>query len=258
MQTRGDSGPLLITPTTVNDSPLHGPGTASCPLLFNLRTNAVPPNRGDQWLRTNIFRSSCTINGNVCSFIIDSGSSCNVVSADAVHQLKLPFEAHPTLYALNWIQNGCSIQITHRVLIPFSVGPVYKERMFFDIVPMDMCHLILGRPWEFDRRILHDGAKNTYRFTWETHQILLLPTPDKSSHSPRSDLRLQSVPPQSQQPVASGLLCSLAKFEEEFRKEGIAFALVTTPTAVKIVSPSHTFDPLLREFDDVFPVELHT
>lgn len=27
---------------------------------------------------------------------------------------------------------------------------------------MDTCHLLLGRPWQYDRRVSHDGFKNTY------------------------------------------------------------------------------------------------
>ena len=31
-----------------------------------------------------------------------------------------------------------------------------------DIMPMDVCHLLLGRPWKFDRKVIHDGRRNTY------------------------------------------------------------------------------------------------
>jgi hypothetical protein len=27
---------------------------------------------------------------------------------------------------------------------------------------MDACHVLLGRPWLFDRKIFHDGRENTY------------------------------------------------------------------------------------------------
>ena len=29
---------------------------------------------------------------------------------------------------------------------------------------MDACHILLGRPWKFDRGVMHDGRKNTYQF----------------------------------------------------------------------------------------------
>ncbi|XP_057846395.2 uncharacterized protein LOC131056078 [Cryptomeria japonica] len=41
------------------------------------------------------------------------------------------------------------------------MGP-YKDKFLYDIVPMDVCHLLLGRPWKFDRRAQHYGNKNIY------------------------------------------------------------------------------------------------
>ena len=38
----------------------------------------------DEWLRNNIFQSTCTIEGKVCCFVIDVGSCENIVSIEAV------------------------------------------------------------------------------------------------------------------------------------------------------------------------------
>ncbi|GJX91305.1 reverse transcriptase [Tanacetum coccineum] len=39
---------------------------------------------------------------------------------------------------------------------------------YCDVIPMDACHILIGRPWQFDRRAIHDGYRNTntikYRF----------------------------------------------------------------------------------------------
>ncbi|KAI5673464.1 hypothetical protein M9H77_13828 [Catharanthus roseus] len=40
----------------------------------------------------------------------------------------------------------------------------YKDEILCDVVPMQACHLLLGRPWQFDRKSLHNGEKNTYSF----------------------------------------------------------------------------------------------
>jgi hypothetical protein len=41
----------------------------------------------DDWLRTNIFHTTCTVADKVCKMIIDSGSCENVVSDEAVQKL---------------------------------------------------------------------------------------------------------------------------------------------------------------------------
>ncbi|XP_057819424.1 uncharacterized protein LOC131032466 [Cryptomeria japonica] len=45
--------------------------------------------------------------------------------------------------------------------VEFNKGP-YKDKVLCDIIPMDVCHLLLGKPWQFDRRAQHDGHKNIY------------------------------------------------------------------------------------------------
>jgi hypothetical protein len=29
---------------------------------------------------------------------------------------------------------------------------------------MDACHMLLGKPWQYEKKIMHDGGKNTYTF----------------------------------------------------------------------------------------------
>jgi len=46
-------------------------------------------------------------------------------------------------------------------MISFSVGK-YKDKVLCDVVPMHATHLLLGRPWQFDRKAKQDGFKNMY------------------------------------------------------------------------------------------------
>ena len=44
---------------------------------------------------------------------------------------------------------------------------------------MDACHLLLERPWQYDRKVIHDGGKNTYTFWKDGSKIILLPLKDE-------------------------------------------------------------------------------
>ncbi|GKG29481.1 putative reverse transcriptase domain-containing protein, partial [Tanacetum coccineum] len=44
---------------------------------------------GDDWLKHNIFQSTCTISGKVCTFVVDPGSCDNLISEEAVQKLGL-------------------------------------------------------------------------------------------------------------------------------------------------------------------------
>ena len=40
---------------------------------------------------------------------------------------------------------------------------------------MDVCHILLGRPWKYDRNVFHDGRKNTYSLEKDGKKCTLLP-----------------------------------------------------------------------------------
>jgi hypothetical protein len=44
---------------------------------------------------------------------------------------------------------------------------------------MDACHFLLGRPWKYDRKVMHDGGKNTYTFWKDGLKVILLPLKDE-------------------------------------------------------------------------------
>jgi len=44
-----------------------------------------------------------------------------------------------------------------------------------DVLPMDACSLLLGRPWEYDTDAKHHGRSNKYTFMHKGKKITLLP-----------------------------------------------------------------------------------
>ena len=52
---------------------------------------------------------------------------------------------HPTPYYLQWLESNDEVTTLRQALILFSVGPYHGE-ILCNILPMDACHLLLGRP----------------------------------------------------------------------------------------------------------------
>ena len=44
-----------------------------------------------------------------------------------------------------------------------------------DVVPMNAGHILLGRAWQFDRHVTHDGYTNRYSFVLNKRPITLVP-----------------------------------------------------------------------------------
>ena len=56
--------------------------------------------------RENIFHSGCTVQGKVCSLIIDGGSHANVVSLRMIEKLNLKTLVHPHPYNIQWLNKS--------------------------------------------------------------------------------------------------------------------------------------------------------
>ena len=78
--------------------------------------------------------------------IVDSGSFENCVSMKMVQKLDLKMIPYPKPYNLCWLQKGINIKVKHRCLVLFTIGKNYKDEIWCDVVPMDACHMLLGRP----------------------------------------------------------------------------------------------------------------
>ncbi|KAL1197967.1 hypothetical protein V5N11_013655 [Cardamine amara subsp. amara] len=53
-----------------------------------------------------------------------------------------------------------------------------------DVQPMELCHILLGKPWQNERRAIHDCHKNRYSFKYNGGKIILVPM---SSHEIQQD-----------------------------------------------------------------------
>ncbi|XP_042415164.1 uncharacterized protein LOC122004323 [Zingiber officinale] len=132
--------------------------------------------------RENIFYTRCHVKDRVCSLIIDGGSCVNVASKLMVDKLSLPTLKHPKPYKLQCLNDSGEMKVTKQVLISFTIGR-YTDEVLCDVVLMQASHLLLGRPWKFDRRTTHDGYKNRYSFNKDGRNITLAPL------TPRQDFK---------------------------------------------------------------------
>jgi len=129
--------------------------------------------------RSNIFQSECKIQDKVCKLIIDGGSFTNAISSDVVHALSLSMRRLPTPRYIQWMNHSGTLKITHRVRVKFSVGS-YVDIVDCDVAPLSACHLLLGRPWQFDLDATHSGRSNNYSFMHKGIQHVLKPVSDSA------------------------------------------------------------------------------
>eukprot|EP00253_Pinus_taeda_P035035 PITA_35035 len=77
------------------------------------------------------------------------GTVDNLVSTEMVDKLGLARTIHPIPYKVSWLQKGHQIIVIEQCKVEIQIG-MYKEVILCDVMPMDQCHVLLGRPWQFD------------------------------------------------------------------------------------------------------------
>src|SRR5436189_1552376 len=113
---------------------------------------------------------------------------------------------------------------------------------------MDACHLLLGRPWEFDRSVTHDGRKNTYSLIRENKKITLVPLPPSIATTKHGEGNTSE----------KTLFLSETRVERKIRSEKPVFLLYVqeAQSGEKANSLHSKVRTLLEEFKDVFPEDL--
>jgi hypothetical protein len=137
------------------------------------------------------------------------------------------------------------VSVTKQCLIEFKIGG-YNYKILFDVIPMDVCHLLLGRPWKYDRNVVHDGRMNKYTLEKDGRTHRFLPMKDKEVEPEVSNTIL--------------LMSGKELLTEMEKKEDPQFFLVRKPrivlTSTRVDEFPEEIQELLGEFADIIVDEL--
>ncbi|RDX65704.1 hypothetical protein CR513_55616, partial [Mucuna pruriens] len=157
--------------------------------------------------RENIFHSRCLILGNLCSTIINGGNY--------MKKLALPTIVHLRLYRLQWISEKRELLLDKQVKVMFTLGG-YQDRVVCDVVPMEATHLLLGRPCQFDKKVIHDGVTNRFTFIHLGKRVVLKPLSPRKVHE---DQKKMKVKKENKRKTKSKMKKRVSKSDVEKRKE---------------------------------------
>ena len=128
--------------------------------------------------RHNLFHTRGMIKDKLCSIIVDNGSCNNIASQELVERIGLKQRRHPSPYKIQWLNECGTLRVSNIVTVPFSIGR-YNDHVECDVVPMQACQLLLGRPWLYDRDVQICGRSNKVIVMYKGKRITLLPLSPK-------------------------------------------------------------------------------
>uniref|UniRef100_A0A2N9HNF0 RNA-directed DNA polymerase n=1 Tax=Fagus sylvatica TaxID=28930 RepID=A0A2N9HNF0_FAGSY len=216
------------------------------PRLIVVRCALTLPKESEDWRRSNIFHTYVKCDSTNCKVIIDSGSCINAVSSSLVTRLGVKLIPHPNPYKVSWVDTS-SIDIKERCLLPIQFMS-YKDEIWCDVIPMDVGHVILGRPWLYDLDVTIYGRTNSCSFTFKGKKIKLNPLQPR--HITEGKKREESK--------GKGLHIISPKVTERLVTKGATMFALMAREIEPIVheAPLEDAQPILKEFCDIFPDEL--
>ncbi|RDX98129.1 hypothetical protein CR513_18976, partial [Mucuna pruriens] len=93
-----------------------------------------------------------------------TSSSCvNVASERLVNKLSSLIIVHLKLYRLQWLSEHGELIVE----VSFTLGK-YEDKVLCNVAPIEATHLLLGRHYQYDRKVIQDGAlTGSHLYIWD-------------------------------------------------------------------------------------------
>jgi hypothetical protein len=94
----------------------------------------------------------------VCLF--DFGSQDNLIGEYFLRNIGLEVHDHPNPYPLGWVNKHVDIEATKKCKINFYVIKKYNDEVEVDVLPLDVCGVVFGRPYMYMREEIFMRREN--------------------------------------------------------------------------------------------------
>ena len=61
---------------------------------------------------------------------------------------------HPNPYNVSWVKDEHKILVSEHYNVKLKID-CYFDEVLCDIMSMDFCRILLGRPWKYDRNVVY-------------------------------------------------------------------------------------------------------
>jgi hypothetical protein len=97
--------------------------------------------------------------------LFDLGSQVNLISETLVKKMGLETKPHPKSYPLGWVCDKEKLNVTKQCRVIFSIASKLVYEVYLDVVSLDICGILLGSPYLYDRKAVFFPHENKYHLT---------------------------------------------------------------------------------------------
>lgn len=122
-------------------------------------------NDNDERKRNELFHIRVISKDTKIDTLFDSRSQVNLISEEIVKKLGLETKPHKKPYPLGWVCDKTKLQVTKQCKLRFAIGSKFVDEVELDIVPLDICGLVLGSSYLYVRNDIFYRNENKYQLT---------------------------------------------------------------------------------------------
>jgi len=117
---------------------------------------------------------------------------------------------------------------------------------------MEATHVLLGRPWQFDRKVFHDGFTNKISFDFHGHKVILKYLSPRDVHENQIIMKKKREN-ENVKSSKKNLLISRHEVQKEIVSHNPIFLAIPRHLVLeKLEDSPHCLDNLVKEFHVVF------
>ena len=111
--------------------------------------------------RIELFHIRVVVNHTKVETLFDTGSQAKSL----VKKLGLETKPHPKPYLLGWIHDKVKLNVTKQCKVKFVITAKLVDEVELDVIPLDICGMVLGSSYLYDRKVVFFCHENKYQIT---------------------------------------------------------------------------------------------
>ena len=93
---------------------------------------------------------------------------------------------HKKPYPLGRVCDKAKLQVTRQCKLRFAFGSTFVDEVELDIVPLDICGIVLGSHYLYDRKAIFYRTENKYQLTKDGIEYIVIAHQLKNNYTPIS------------------------------------------------------------------------
>lgn len=102
-----------------------------------------------------------------------------MISEQLVKKLNLKTTPQSKPYPLGWLKKDTKMQVTAHCTFKFSINGKYMDQVTCDVVPLEVCHIVLGSPYLWDRDATYLRRENIWKLVKDGKRFHILASKEK-------------------------------------------------------------------------------